>query len=335
MKISVSIYSNKKDQLDQIIDELERHHADMFHIDCKNDLTVFEDIDFIASKSSIPMDVHIITTTPEPFFEEIRKRKIHNLCFQHEELPTKTLPADLSVDRLGIAITTETPIDVFESYKDVCDYILIMATVPGESGGKFDKRNFKKIRDFQNKYPDKKIFVDGGVNGEISFILRNMGVYSSVSGSYLFNSSSIGSALLSLKTREIDSDFLVKDFMIGIEESPTLLSSRLTLAQALLSIDKGNMGFTMVVSESGKLEGIISNADIRKGLLKNIENLNEINISEYINTSPKSITQDFTVKEMISYVKKQKIPLMYLPVVDENKHAVGMVTFMNLIKGEL
>ncbi|MEZ4938202.1 MAG: CBS domain-containing protein [Crocinitomicaceae bacterium] len=335
MKISASIYSNKQDNLEKIIEDLENNHMDMFHIDCKDDLSVFQDIDFIQSKSRIPLDVHIITSTPAPFFEEIRKRKIDNLCFQHEDLPLKGLPGNLNVGRLGIAITTETPIDIFEHYKNVCDYILIMATVPGESGGKFDKRNFKKIRDFQNRYPGKKIFVDGGVNGEVSFILRNMGVYSSVSGSYLFNSSSIGSALLSLKTREVESHFLVKDFMLKLEECPVILDKHINLKNVLQSIEKGKMGFAMVVSDSGKMEGIVSNADIRKALLDNIEHMDLLDVRNYINRNPKAIDEEFTVKEMISYVKQQKIPLMYLPIKDSKGNAKGIITFMNLIKGEL
>ena len=95
----------------------------------------------------------------------------------------------------------------------------MMATIPGESGGKFDKSNFTKIREFSQLYPDKKIHVDGGVNAEVSFILRNMGVYLSVSGSYLFNSVSIGSALLNLKLNEVESHFLVKDFMQKTDSS--------------------------------------------------------------------------------------------------------------------
>jgi len=42
-----------------------------------------------------------------------------------------------------------------------------MATIPGESGGKFDKSNFTKIREFSQQYPEKKIHVDGGVNAEV------------------------------------------------------------------------------------------------------------------------------------------------------------------------
>jgi len=75
------------------------------------------------------------------------------------------------------AFTTHTGIEVFDDYPQF-DFILIMATVPGQSGGVFDKINFEKIRKFRKQYPIKSIHVDGGVNGEVSFILRNMGVSS-------------------------------------------------------------------------------------------------------------------------------------------------------------
>ena len=40
MKISASIYANgEKDVLDTV-KELEAHHADLLHIDCKDDLSV-------------------------------------------------------------------------------------------------------------------------------------------------------------------------------------------------------------------------------------------------------------------------------------------------------
>ena len=91
----------------------------------------------------------------------------------------------------------------------------------------------------------------------------------------------------------------------------------------------------MIVSDSCKLDGILSNADIRKALLDNIPDVDSLDIQNYINRTPKSIDEEFTVKEMISYVKQQKIPLMYLPITNKNGEAKGIITFMNLIKGEL
>ncbi|NRA13662.1 MAG: CBS domain-containing protein, partial [Crocinitomicaceae bacterium] len=220
------------------------------------------------------------------------------------------------------------------AYNDF-DFILIMATIPGQSGGKFDTINFAKIREFRNSYPGKSIHVDGGVNAEVSFILRNMGVTSSVSGSYLFNAASIGNALMNLTQRNVESEFSVADFMIPISESPVIKAQELTMKTALRSIDNGNLGFALVISEEGKLEGLISNADIRKGLLKHLDDLNGIAPVEFLNQNPICIKDYSTVLEMLQLIKKCKFPVMYLPVLNKDGFAKGIVTFVNLIKGEL
>ena len=336
MKISASIYSDKNNDVVTTISNLNDHHVDMIHVDCKDDLNVFADIELMQQHSNIPIDLHIITPKPERFYPALQTFDIEYVTFQYEDLENKTLniPKEFG-GKLGLAITSNTPIDVFERYKNDFDFILFMATIPGESGGKFDKRNFRRIRDFKKKYPNKKIHVDGGVNGEVSFILRNMGVYASVSGSYLFNSSTIGSALLNLKLNEIESHFLVKDFMLDLDESPIINDADLTLANVLNVMNKGKMGFVSIVRDNNEFKGIIGNADLRQGLLNNINDLNALNIDNIINRTPLIISKDFTVYQLLRFIKKQSRPILYLPVVNNKKQAVGTVNFINLIKGEL
>lgn len=308
----------------------------MIHVDCKDDLNVFADIEIMQQNSHIPIDLHIITATPQRFYPALETFDIEYVTFQYEDLEDKTLniPKEFT-GKLGLAITSNTPIDVFENYKDDFDFILFMATIPGESGGKFDKNNFRRIRDFKKKYPNKKIHVDGGVNGEVSFILRNMGVYSSVSGSYLFNASTIGSALLNLKLNEIESHFLVKDFMLDLDETPTLNQNDLSIASILKSMNSGKMGFTTIIGDNNSFKGIIGNADLRHGLLNHINNLNDINTQEIINSNPLVINENYTVYQLLRFIKKQSKPILYLPVINDNNQAVGTVNFINLIKGEL
>jgi Mg/Co/Ni transporter MgtE len=56
---------------------------------------------------------------------------------------------------------------------------------------------------------------------------------------------------------------------------------------------------------------------------------------DLINKNPKSILAKTTVFEMLQLIKKSSFPVMYLPVVDENQNAVGIVNFVHLIKGEI
>ena len=335
MKISASVYSSKSQSLPEIIKDLDVHGADLFHIDCNDDLSVFDDIAEIKQLSNTPVDLHIISSEPEKYFTKIAEHNVDYVTFQYENLKGKlSLPQEIS-SKLGLAITTDTDISAFDDYADDFDFILFMTTVPGQSGGVFDKSNFKKIREFRQRFPDKNIHVDGGVNGEVSFILRNMGVYSSVSGSYLMNSESMGAAMLNLKTHEVDSHFQVKDFMRTADELPLLKLKDRSVTGILQSIEDFDVGFTILIDDDGKLDGIVTNADVRKGLLKHTDNLNNVSVADITNTNPVKANENFSVMELLRFIKQQSFAISYLPVVDDTNKVTGAVTFFNLIKGEL
>ncbi len=334
MKISASIYSDKKRPLKEVIEDLVQHQVDLLHVDCNDDLSVFEDIALIRELCALPIDLHIITSDPEKYFPLLRQHPVEYVTFQYEDLTNSLkLPADIS-GKKGLAIITPTPVDVFDDYANF-DFILIMATIPGQSGGVFDKINFSKIRQFRKKYPNKSIHVDGGVNGEVSFILRNMGVSSSVSGSYLFNAPSIGHALMNLTKREIESQYHVEDFMIPIEECPVVRIEAISLKHILETIERGNLGFCLITDQEGDLRGIVSSADIRKAMLRKLDFLQTIEPFDLINTGPQTVANDATVVEMLQLIKKCNFPIMYLPVLKKERKAVGIVNFVHLIKGEI
>jgi ribulose-phosphate 3-epimerase len=335
MKISASVYSSKSQSLPEIINDLDVHGADLFHIDCNDDMKVFDDIAEIKRLSKTPVDLHIISAEPENFFSQIAELNVDYVTFQYENLKGKlNIPDNISA-KLGLAIMSDTDISVFADYAETFDFILFMTTTPGQSGGVFDKRNFKKIRQFRQQFPDKKIHVDGGVNGEVSFILRNMGVYASVSGSYLMNSESMGAAMLNLKTHEVASHFQVKDFMREVEELPLLKLKNRSVTAILQSIEDYDVGFTILIDEKGKLDGIVTNADVRKGLLKHTDNLNNVSVEDITNTNPVTANENFSVSELLRFIKQQSFAISYLPVVDDTNKVTGAVTFFNLIKGEL
>ncbi|MEI6851419.1 MAG: CBS domain-containing protein [Bacteroidota bacterium] len=334
MKISASIYSSKDKELVSLVQELDAHNIDFFHIDSLDNPDVFNDISIIRSVSKTFIDLHLITPHPEKYFDLIAEHKIENVTFQYESLTSPVhIPASLKAN-IGLAITSETPLEVFDPYAEVCSFILFMTTTPGMSGGEFNKENFKKIRQFRAKYPQKKIHVDGGINAELSFILRNMGVYASVIGSYLFKGSFIGSAMLKLKSDDVRSHYIISDFMLDADETPALKYDDLTFENILHTIENYKLGFTNIVDSENKLLGIISNADIRKGLIRNLSDLNHINIDDMINRSPAFVYDSDTVSEVLAYIKSLQFPVLFLPVVDKDHKVTGTIKFNNLIKGE-
>lgn len=334
MKISASIYSNKTKPLDELVKELDSANVDYLHVDCNDDLKVFDDIKHIRTICKTPIDIHIISSEPEKFFAGIKETSIELVTFQFENLKSPlNIPSDIKC-QLGLAIVSDTPIEVFEPYQDKFDFILFMTTTPGKSGGVFNTENFRKIRDFKNRFPGKTIHVDGGVTAEVAFVLRNMGVDSVVSGSYLVNTESpIGRVLHQLRSGNIISHTRISDFMITRGESPTIKSSA-TFLEVLQSIEDHKLGFTNVVDDSDKLIGVISNADVRKGLIKNIKKLEAITVNDLLNKNPFKIKDSSTVSEMLAFIKSIKFPVLFLPVVNDNNVLQGIVTFNNLIKGE-
>lgn len=333
MKISGSIYSDKNRTLKETILDLEAHQVDLLHVDCNDDPSVFDDIERIRTWCDMPIDLHIITETPEKYFDLLRKHPVEYVTFQFEQLSEKLeIPEDIKGEK-GLALITPTPVSAFDDYNSF-DFVLFMATIPGQSGGVFDPENFRKIRAFKKKYPNKNVHVDGGVNGEVSFILRNMGVHSSVSGSFLFKGASVGHALMDLTKRAIQSRFKIKDFMIPIEECPVVDYDSMTFKQVLESIDFGKQGFTLV-EKNEEFEGIISNADVRKSLIKNFEDIPGLHVKEMVNSDPITIDSEANVDEMLHLVREKSFPVMYLPVINKNNKAEGIVTFVNLIKGEI
>ena len=68
MKISASIYSDKNRGLEAVIADLAAHQVELLHVDCNDDVTVFDDIKRIRSWCSLPIDLHIITDQPAKFF---------------------------------------------------------------------------------------------------------------------------------------------------------------------------------------------------------------------------------------------------------------------------
>jgi pentose-5-phosphate-3-epimerase len=334
MKISASIYSSNKSDLHELIRELDAYQSDWFHIDCNDDFSVFDDIVEIRKHSQTPIDLHIISSEPQKFYKRIIETGVEYVTIQYESIEVWEPMPDSFKGKLGIAITTDTEIDVFERFSEQASFILFMATTPGKSGEAFQQKNFRKIREFRNKYSDKKIHVDGGINAELSFILRNMGVAAIVVGSYLLRQEFIGSAMMKLRSNT-GSEYRLNDFMLTRDEIPALIKSEYSFNNLLKIIDDYKLGFANIVDENDTLLGIVSMADIRKALLKCWPDCHDLKIEDIMNTRPAIVYSGDTVYDMLNFIRNLSFPVLFLPVTDDSGKLVGTVKFNNLIKGEL
>mgnify|MGYP001189937471 FL=1 len=335
MKISASIYSNKNRSLEDLIKELDSVKIDMFHVDFNDQKTEIEkvekDIIEIRKISNTPIDLHIISEKPNKYNNFIKKNKIEYVTYQVENIKENIIFHKSKDTSFGLAITSGTSIEKFEEYKSSCDFILLMTTTPGESGGTFNKINFKKIRDFKKKYPSKKIHIDGGVNDEISLILRIHGVKSVVSGSYLVNGN-IAKSLLELKSSVSSSKMPVSDFMLLRKELPIIKENE-RIDKALEKIELYDFGCVFVENENNDFTGIVSMADVRKSLIKSLDNFKNLKVKDIKNSDPIVINKNDSINKMLKITQSHDFLISFVPVIN-NKELVGSVTFFNLIRSE-
>lgn len=335
MKISASLYSKKGKTIREVVQELDRFQIDYIHIDCNDDPTVFDDIALIREISSTPIDFHLIASNPENYYSSLIEHRIELVTVQHENLAKQLQFPDELKARVGIAFTNDTPVETFDMHNDSCQFILFMTTTPGKSGGTFDQETFKRIRTFRERYPSKRVHVDGGVNNEVSFILRNLGVYCAVSGSFLVTAVNMPSALLNLKSDVSETHFKIKDFMMMPNELPILNSGgELSIREILTAINDSRMGLTLIVDDRSQLVGVVTDGDVRRALLKHADNLSAVEAEELINRQPITVTNTATIQDMMAVIQGHDRPITFLPVIDNDRRLVGTISFNNLVRGE-
>jgi len=338
MKISASIYSSADNNLEKCISNIDDLNVDMIHVDFNDkkidEKIIFSDIKTIKNLTNKPIDLHIISENPSKYIHYIKEYEIEYVTFQYETITGNLSIPEISNTKFGIAIVSETSINIIKKYYSKIDFILLMTTTPGESGGKFNKINFKKIREFRNKFPKKNIHIDGGINDETSFIMRILGVQSCVSGSYLMNHKNIAAALYNLKSSIVHSKYMLKDFMIELSDCPVLNIKEKSMIKVLETIEKFNIGFVMFINDDGEFCGLISNADIRKALINNFQNFIHLNPNKVVNNKPITIYEKNTISDMLKIIQNNEFIISFMPIIDNEKKLKGCITFLDLIVSE-
>lgn len=313
---------------------LEPYGLDYWHIDSREDISVLEDIRGINAISETPIDLHIITKSPRRFLDNLEGLDIARIAFQVEEIEENYHFSKIPNTEIGLAIQIGNPnlYALVEQYACEVDYILLMMTTPGVSGGKFDQNHFSTIRQLVHQYPDVSWCVDGGVNHEISYILRLIGVDSVVVGSYITGHENMAKAILEIQSRRVKSEYHISDYMTPTYLLPTVEEDH-TVQNMLEQLEKGKIGVVFVLSKGGKFQGIISNADIRRVLIK--ANFSyEMSLSEYINRQPRVMQDIATTAEMIDFLDLTKFPILVLPIIDKFETLKGAISFHKLLKND-
>ena len=123
----------------------------------------------------------------------------------------------------------------------------------------------------------------------------------------------------------------VGDIMHGGEEVPVIAQDKI-VQEALFVITSKGLGATVVVDKQGKMVGVLTDGDIRRGLEKGLEFLKQP-ILEFMTRGPKTIQATRLAAEALHIMEKnQPRPITVLPVVDEQNQVLGMLHMTDLLR---
>src|SRR5574344_1632812 len=199
--IAPSLLSADFLNLEKDIEMVNRSEADWFHCDVMDGMFVpnisfgIPVIQAIKKKATKPLDVHLMITSPDRYFEAFRDAGADIITF-HYEACTHIHRAVQQIKGLnikaGVVLNPSTPVEMLEDIIQDLDLVLLMSVNPGFGGQKFIERTYEKIKKLRGMISERNcntlIEVDGGVTTQNASRLFQTGADVLVAGNAVFKS---------------------------------------------------------------------------------------------------------------------------------------------------
>lgn len=115
------------------------------------------------------------------------------------------------------------------------------------------------------------------------------------------------------------------------EDNPVVAADKL-VKEALFVMTAKGLGVTSVVDKEGKLLGIVTDGDIRRGL-ENGHDFLDRPVDAIMTKTPRTITKDKLAAQALNLMEKNKPrPITVLPVVDDQFRAIGIIHLTDLLR---
>ena len=102
------------------------------------------------------------------------------------------------------------------------------------------------------------------------------------------------------------------------------------MKDAIIEISSKRLGITTVVDHKGKLVGVITDGDLRRGIEKWGENFLSMKAEEVMTYRPKTVKRDMLAAKAVSIMEKYSITVLI--VVDDDSNIEGIIHLHDLLK---
>ena len=168
-------------------------YAKRVHIDIADGIFVpnktvtgYEEIK--ETSSDLKFDVHLMVVEPASHLKEWLYTQADRFIIHAESQGDLGLLMDelhKNKRKVGLALNPETEISKVEPFLSKVDLIQFMTVHPGFQGGEFVEKDLEKVKEFNKKYPQIPIAVDGAMHVETAKLAVAAGASIIVVGGHL------------------------------------------------------------------------------------------------------------------------------------------------------
>ncbi|HJQ30798.1 MAG TPA: KpsF/GutQ family sugar-phosphate isomerase [Pyrinomonadaceae bacterium] len=127
----------------------------------------------------------------------------------------------------------------------------------------------------------------------------------------------------------------VSDLMHGGEEMPKVEVAA-PLLEVVQAISLGGLGAVCVVGEAGRLEGIVTDGDLRRALQRmRPEDLAGLTAEGLMTREPVVVEPELLAHAALQLMENRSSQIAVLPVVDEQGRAVGLLRLHDIVRSGL
>ena len=210
--VAASLLSANFARMEEAVRMCETAGCDLLHMDVMDGVFV-PNITFgpkmvkdIASVTSLPLDVHLMITSPEHYIDDFAEAGAYAITVHAESTIhlDRTLTAIRERGKLsGVSIVPSSSVSLITEILRLTDIVLVMTVNPGFGGQKMIPETLRKVQALKTIRGEEKlrykIAVDGGINAETASLARSAGADILVSGSSFFASADPKGEVMALK----------------------------------------------------------------------------------------------------------------------------------------
>jgi len=127
----------------------------------------------------------------------------------------------------------------------------------------------------------------------------------------------------------------VSDLMHGGPQNP-VVSPNTSWTRIASAISKGGLGAVNVVDDGGRLEGIITDGDLRRSLEKvEAVNLHKLTANQIMTKNPVVVSPNLLAYDALQLMENRPSQIAVLPVVDEARLCLGLIRIHDIIRSGL